>query len=416
MNRWVRLIAAVTAMVMNGNMQYAWTLFVSPMIKETGWKLSEVQWAFTLYIFLGTVAMPVCGWMIDRIGPRAFMSIAGLLCGVGWAAMGSVTSLKMLYVMYAIAGFGTAFGYGCAVSVAVKWFPDKRGLCSGICVAGYGAGATIFNPIFAYLIHQFDYRATFLYTGIASGIIMILAAQFLQNPTSEEASALPKPPVKAKVRRHTEEFNSVEMLSKYQFYVLYVAMLMIGIGGLMTTAQLGPVAKSMGIGAATLTIALSMNPLANGASRVFWGWVSDHIGREQTMFLAFTLQAIFLAGVFTVGKNSPTLFIINMALVYFTWGELYTLFPAAQADIFGAKHSASNYSFLYTTKALASVIAGGLAATLFEKTGTWTTAFYGSAVLAFCAALLAIVIRKMPFPKKLNADEPMANAAVSEAS
>ncbi len=413
MNRWVRLIAAVAAMIMNGNMQYAWTLFVTPMIKETGWKLSEVQWAFTLYIFLGTVAMPFSGWMIDRIGPRAFMSLAGLLCGVGWAAMGSVHTLRELYVMYALAGFGTAFGYGCAVSVALKWFPDKRGLASGICVAGYGAGATLFNPIFASLIHAFDYRATFLYTGVASGIIMILAAQFLQNPTGKEVAELPQPSVKARVRRHNEEFNSLEMLSKPQFYVLYIAMLMIGIGGLMTTAQLGPVAKSMGIGAATLTIALSLNPAANGTSRIFWGWVSDHIGREQTMFLAFGLQALFLAGVVTVGKTSPTLFIINMALVYFTWGELYTLFPAAQADIFGAKHAASNYSFLYTTKALASIVAGGIAAKLFERTGTWTTAFYGSAVLALCAALMAIVIRNMPFPKKPVPVEDRAGAAAS---
>ena len=130
MNRWVRLSAAVTAMVMNGNMQYAWTLFVTPMVKETGWRLSQVQWAFTLYIALGTFSMPVSGWMIDRMGPRAFMTIAGLLCGTGWAGMGQVTSLTQLYVMYAIAGFGTAFGYGCAMSVALKWFPDKRGLAS----------------------------------------------------------------------------------------------------------------------------------------------------------------------------------------------------------------------------------------------------------------------------------------------
>jgi len=191
------LSAAVTAMVMNGNMQYAWTLFVTPMVKETGWKLSQVQWAFTLYIALGTFSMPVSGWMIDRIGPRAFMSLAGLLCGIGWAGMGSATSLTQLYVLYAIAGFGTAFGYGCAMSVALKWFPDKRGLASGISAAGYGAGATIFNPIFAYLIHQFDYRATFLYTGIASGVIMIIAAQFLQNPTAAEVATLPKPSVKA---------------------------------------------------------------------------------------------------------------------------------------------------------------------------------------------------------------------------
>jgi OFA family oxalate/formate antiporter-like MFS transporter len=400
MNRWVRLSAAVTAMVMNGNMQYAWTLFVTPMVKETGWKLSQVQWAFSLYIALGTFAMPVSGWLIDRMGPRRFMCLAGLLCGFGWAGMGSATSLTQLYVLYSIAGFGTAFCYGCAMSVALKWFPDKRGLASGICAAGYGAGATIFNPICAYIIHRFDYRATFLYTGIAAGVIMIIAAQFLQNPNRAEVLALPKPPVKAKVRRHTEDFNSIEMLKTPQFYVLYIAMLMIGIGGLMTTAQLGPVAKSLGIGATALTVALSLNPLANGTSRIFWGWVSDHIGRAQTMFLAFTLQAVFLTGVVTVGKLNGTYFIICMALVYFTWGELYTLFPATQTDIFGAHNAASNYSFLYTTKAIASIVAGGIAATIFEKTGSWTIEFYGSAALAMCAALMAIVIHRMPFPHK----------------
>jgi OFA family oxalate/formate antiporter-like MFS transporter len=168
----------------------------------------------------------------------------------------------------------------------------------------------------------------------------------------------------------------------------------------MTTAQVGPVAKSLGIGAGALTVALSLNPLANGTSRVFWGWVSDHIGRAQTMVLAFALQAVFLTSVVTIGKRSGTYFIICMALVYFTWGELYTLFPAAQTDIFGAQNSASNYSFLYTTKALASIAAGGIAATIFERTGSWTIEFYGSAALAMCAALMAIVIHKMPFPKK----------------
>src|SRR5258708_12784910 len=171
------------------------------------------------------------------------------------------------------------------MSVALKWFPDKRGLASGICVAGYGAGAAIFNPIFAWLIHLFDYRATFLYSGIASGVIMIAAAQFLQNPKPAEVAALPNPPVKAKVRRHSEEFNSVEMLKTPQFYVLYIAMLMIGIGGLMTTAQVAPVAKSLGIGATALTLALSLNPLANGPSPVFCGWVSHPTGPTQTTSL-----------------------------------------------------------------------------------------------------------------------------------
>jgi OFA family oxalate/formate antiporter-like MFS transporter len=328
------------------------------------------------------------------------MCLAGVLCGFGWAGMGHATTLTQLYVLYSIAGFGTAFCYGCAMSVALKWFPDKRGLASGICAAGYGAGATVFNPICAYMIHVLDFRVTFLYTGIAAGVIMVIAAQFLQNPGRAEVAALPKPPVKAKVRRHTEEFNSAEMLKTPQFYVLYVAMLMIGIGGLMTTAQVAPVAKSLGIGATALTVALSLNPLANGTSRIFWGWVSDHMGRAQTMFLAFALQAIFLTSVVTIGKLNGTYFIVCMALVYFTWGELYTLFPSAQTDIFGAHNAASNYSFLYTTKAIASIVAGGIAAMIFEKTGSWSIEFYGSAALAMCAALMAIVIHKMPFPRK----------------
>src|SRR5260370_33890445 len=173
--------------------------------------------------------------------------------------MGEATSLTQLYVLYAIAGFGTAFGYGWVTSAALKWFPDKRGLASGICAAGYGAGAAIFNPIFAWLIHLFDYRATFLYTGIASGVIMIAAAQFLQNPKAAEVAALPQPPVKAKGRRHSAEFHSVEMLKTPQFYVLYIAMLMIGIGGLVTALQVSPGAKSLGIGATTLNVAPSLN-------------------------------------------------------------------------------------------------------------------------------------------------------------
>jgi MFS transporter, OFA family, oxalate/formate antiporter len=179
----------------------------------------------------------------------------------------------------------------------------------------------------------------------------------------------------------------------------------------MTTAQVAPVAKSLGIGATALTVALSLNPLANGTSRIFWGWVSDHIGRAQTMFVAFTLQAAALTSVVTIGRLNGTYFIICMALVYFTWGELYTLFPSAQTDIFGAQNSASNYSFLYTTKAFASILGGGLAALLFEKTGNWTIEFYISAALAMCAALMAIVIHKMPFPKKHSKPIEVASPA-----
>jgi len=408
LNRWVRLSAAVFVMILIGNLQYAWTLFVKPISAATGWKLSEVQWGFTFFIALGTWAMPLSGILIDRIGPRVFIALSGVLCGVGWGLMGYASNLTEFYVLYSIAGFGVAFVYCGAVSIALKWFPDKRGLAAGLITAGYGSGAALFNPLFAYLIAEVGYKATFLQTGIAQGVLIAIGGLLLQNPPKGAVPAAA--PAKPKVRRHNEEFTSVEMLKSPQFYVLYIMMLMIGIGGLMATAQVAPVASNFGVGATALTIALSLNPLANGGGRIFWGWVSDHMGREKTMFVAFSLQAAFLVSVATLGRLSQVWFVASMALVFFTWGELYVLFPAVLADMFGARHSATNYSILYSTKGVASIIAGGLAAQLFEKTGTWNVAFYGSAALALCAALSAIGLRMMPLPKK-HADQAAAAQA-----
>jgi OFA family oxalate/formate antiporter-like MFS transporter len=399
----------MTAMIMIGNLQYAWTLFVQPMIAGTGWKLSEVQWGFTFFIALMTWAMPLSGWLIDRLGPRLFMTIAGVLCAAGWGGLGYARSLTEFYLLYSLAGLGNSFVYCCSISVALKWFADKRGLASGLIAAGYGSGAALFIPIFSYMIRVTDYRATLLYTGIVLGILVICAGQFLQNPPPGFIAAAPA--VKPTIRRQREEFNSWEMLRTPQFYVLYGMMLMIGIGGLMATAQVAPVARNFKVGATALAIALSLNPIGNGVGRVFWGWASDHLGRERTMFVAFFLQSIFLVSVVTVGRSSDFLFVVSMALVFLTWGELYVLFPAVLTDMFGSRHAASNYSMLYSTKGLSSILAGGLAAQLFEKTGTWDYAFYGSAALALCSAVAALGLRKMPLPKK-HEQAVTANATV----
>jgi MFS transporter, OFA family, oxalate/formate antiporter len=325
--------------------------------------------------------------------------------------MGYARNLTEFYVLYSIAGFGVAFIYCGAVAIALKWFPDKRGLAAGLITAGYGMGAAVFNPIFAYMINSVGYRMTLLESGIAQGVLIMAAGLALQNPPP---GAVPKVvAAKPKVRRHSEEFNSGQMLKTPQFYVLYAMMLMIGVGGLMATAQVAPVAATYGFGATVLTIALSLNPLANGTGRIFWGWVSDHMGRERTMFLAFTLQAVFLVSVATVGRTSAVLFVVSMAMVFFTWGELYVLFPAVLTDLYGAKNSAANYSLLYSTKGIASIAAGGLAAVLFERTGTWEYAFYGSAALALCSAFVALWLRRMPLPKKHGAQETVATAEAS---
>jgi OFA family oxalate/formate antiporter-like MFS transporter len=398
MSRWVRLAAAVTAMIMIGNLQYAWTLFVQPVMSATGWKLSQVQWGFTFFIAVMTWSMPLSGWLIDRIGPRVFMSLAGVLCAVGWGSLGHARSLTQFYAFYSVAGLGNAFVYCCSIAVALKWFPDKRGLASGLIAGGYGSGAALFIPIFSYLIRATGYRTTLVYTGIGLGLMILIAGQFLQYPPPD--SGLAYAPVKPRVRRHGEEFNSWEMLRTPQFYLLYGMMLITGIGGLMSSAQVAPIARNFKIGATAVAIVLSLNPIANGCARVFWGWVSDHMGRERTMCVAFFLQALFLLSVVTVGRRGDVWFAASMALVFFTWGELYVLFPAMLADMFGARNAASNYSILYSTKGLASVMAGGIAARIFESTGTWNYVYYGAAALALVSALAASGLGRMPSPRK----------------
>jgi OFA family oxalate/formate antiporter-like MFS transporter len=283
--------------------------------------------------------------------------------------------------------------------VGLKWFADKRGLASGLIAGGYGSGAALFIPLFSYMIRAIGYQTTFLYTGVGLGVLILIAGQFLTHPPHgfiTTAQIIVKP----RVRKHGgADFNSWQMLRQPQFYVLYGMMLLAGVGGLMASAQAKPVADNFKIGATAIAIALSLNPVGNGIGRVSWGWVSDHLGREWTMFLAFFLQAIFLLGVVTVGRRGDVWFIAMMAMVFVTWGAVYALFPAVSGDMFGTRHAASNYSILYSTKGVASILAGWLAALLFEGSGSWNYVFYGSAILALLAAIGALGLRKMPSPR-----------------
>ena len=407
MNRWIRLIASVVAMAMIANLQYAWALFVKPIMGATHWKLSEVQLGFTLFIFFETWMMPLAGWFMDRLGPRIFMSVAAILCGIGWAGLGWAHTLTELYALYSLAGFGAALIYCGSTVVGLKWFPDKLGLSSGLIAAGFGSGAALFVPLIAYIIRVENYRAAFLYTGIGQAIITLCVSQILVNPKPDDPEvAGKKAGSRFKVRTGAEQFTWLEMLATPQFYVLYAMMLMMGIGGLMVTAQVGSVADTLGISKVAFTLALTINPLANGAGRIFWGWISDHFGRERTMIIAFSIQALALVSVLHLGRNSPGWFIVSLAIVIFTWGEIYSLFPAASADFFGTRNAGVNYSFLYSSKGVASIVAGWLAAELFEQTGSWTVVFYGSATLAFLAALMAAGLIAIPLPSKLKVATP----------
>jgi MFS transporter, OFA family, oxalate/formate antiporter len=387
-SRWFQLGASLLAMIMIANLQYAWTLFVAPLQKSTGWKLSDIQFAFTLFILFQTWVQPFDGWLIDRLGPRGFITAAGILCGLGWAGMGYARSLPTLYVLYCLAGTGAAFVYSGAIGSALKWFKERRGLASGIMAAGFGGGTALFIPFIQSMIRNKGYQSTFIATGILQGVVIAVVAQFLRHPPAVAASAgtAGKPAAIAEKK----QFTTMEVLRTRQFYVMYVAFVLMATGGLLVTANAGPMARSWGF---SITLAATLSPLANGASRIFWGWTSDRLGRENTMIVTFVLQALCLIAAATLGHISTAWFVATLIAVYFTWGQIYSLFPSTSGDYFGASHATSNYAVLYTAKGVASIIGAYVAARLYERSGSWSMGFYGSAAMALIAAALAYGLR-----------------------
>jgi OFA family oxalate/formate antiporter-like MFS transporter len=405
-NRWFQLCASLIAMIMIANLQYAWTLFVEPMRTENGWPLQGIQNAFALFILFQTWVQPLDGWLIDRLGPRWFISAAGVLCGVGWAGMGMVSDLTALKVLYVTAGVGAAFVYSGSIGSALKWFKDRRGLASGIMAAGFGAGTALFIPWISWMIAGRGYRDAFLWTGVLQGVVILIAAQFLRHPPAAAAPAAPKAPVAERVGRH--QFTTAEMLRAPQFYVLYTAFVLMAIGGLLVTANAGPISRSWGFPQAVLTAALTLSPLANGASRIFWGFVSDRLGRELTMIVAFVLQAVSLVLLMTLGSRSGAWFQITLVLTFFTWGEIFSLFPSISGDYFGTKHATSNYAVLYTAKGVAAIFGVSVATALYGQFNTWSAVLLGSAGLALVSATIAFGLYRVKRAQLVSAPDRAA--------
>ncbi|HET9285061.1 MAG TPA: oxalate/formate MFS antiporter [Candidatus Angelobacter sp.] len=405
--RWIQFGSAVVSMIMIANLQYAWTLFVRPLQDAHHWSLKDLGFAFTIFIFLETWITPVEGWLIDRLGPRLFLTIGGILVGLGWTGMGYAQGLTQFYFLYGMAGVGAAFIYSGSIATALKWFPDMRGTASGLITAGFGAGSAIFIPIIARILTHSTYTKAFLYTGISQGLVIVIAAQMLHNPGPDfNVSPTAKKAVSPRIRRNTQQFNSAQMLATPQFWVLYVAFVLTSVGGLMITAQASPVGRSLAIPAAVVVAALATSRLANGLGRILWGIFSDFVGREMAMVIPFLLQALSLVGVLTLGKLSGGWFIAMMIAIYFTWGSMFSLFPAIIGDYFGASNATSNYGFLYTAKGVASIGGGGIAAALFTKYHSWSIPVYWTAALTVVSAALVLVVRAMPLPGQKREQEP----------
>ena len=366
-NRWAILCFSVLTMVAVANFQYGWTLFVSPLQTQLKAEQALIQVTFTVFVLLETWLVPFEGWLVDKFGPRFLVMIGGFLAGSGWVLSGMAGTLTALYLAYAVAGLGAGIVYGTAIGSALKWFPDHRGLAAGLTAAGFGAGSAFTVAPIANMINSAGYQATFIRWGIIQGAVVIIAALFLKSPP---AGWLPKTwrskgSEEVRTRQAPVSFTPAEMASTPHFWLMYFMMTMVATGGLMATAQLAPMAKDFHVDKTPITIlgwtvlalpfALSLDRVINGICRPIWGWVSDHIGREKTMALAFGLEAVAIYALISFAHR-PVLFVIFSAFTFFGWGEIYSLFPALCGDFFGRTYATANYGFLYTAKGTASVL------------------------------------------------------------
>jgi MFS transporter, OFA family, oxalate/formate antiporter len=407
--RWGQLFFGIVCMVMIANLQYGWTLFVGPIDQKYQWGRAAIQVAFTLFVLTETWLVPIEGYLIDKFGPRIMISCSGVLVAIAWVLNSVADSLLLLYIGAAIGGIGAGVIYGGSVGNALKWFPDRRGLAAGLTAAGFGAGSALTVIPIANMIQSQGYEAAFLWFGLGQGLVVVLVALLLRAPEPGEV-AVPSAPAVQQTRR---DYSPGEVLKTPVFWVMYAMFVMVGSGGLMAVAQLAPIATDFNVGTVpvsllgvtlpALTFALTIDRVLNGICRPFFGWVSDHIGRENTMFGAFLVEGIGIYALLLFA-SSPVFFVILSGLVFFAWGEIYSLFPATCTDIYGRKFATTNYGMLYTAKGTAALLVP-LANVLTVATGSWHAVFYVSAVLNIVAAAMALLVLK-----------PMRSRAIAQAA
>lgn len=394
-NPWVQLFLGVICMACVANLQYGWTLFVNPIDAKYHWGRSAIQVAFTIFVLIETWLVPVEGYLVDKFGPKWVVLGGGILVAIAWAMNSTASSLAALYFAAAVGGVGTGCVYGTCVGNALKWFPGRRGLAAGITASGFGAGAALTIVPILHMINTSGYEQAFLFFGLLQGGIVFVVAWMLLSPPPQLLS------VKVKPNQTAHGYTPTEVLRSPVFYLMYLMFVLVAAGGLTMAASMAPIAKDFkidkvpvdlfGFTMAALAFALSLNRIFDGVGRPFFGWLSDQIGREHTMAIAFTLGAVALYILSQSGSN-PVVFVLVTALYFGVYGEIFSLFPATQGDTFGSKFAAANNGMLYTAKgagALLVPVAAGI-----SKAHGWEPVFAIAMTFNVTAAVLALFVLK----------------------
>ncbi len=412
-SRWWQVVAAVIAMMAIANLQYAWTLFTTPLTQSLSATLAAVQVAFAAFVLAETWLVPFEGALVDRFGPRAIIMAGGVFVGLGWIGSGLSHSLWGLYISYILGGIGAGAVYGACIGHALKWFPDHRGLCAGVVAGAYGIGTAATVAPIAHMIRTDGYAHTFVVWGFIQGIIVLLMGLFIVRPPQGWVPAgwteVKEAAIRARINTSAVDMNPAQMVKQGSFWVIYFMMALMAFTGLVVTAQLKPIAAFyhvdkvvVAFGMTALILAIQLDRILNGLTRPFWGWVSDHIGRENTMFIAFGLQSLTIIALLQL-IHHPIWFIVLSGLAFFSWGEIFSLFPSVTGDLFGRKYATTNYGIVYTAKGLASIFAGPVAALARQAAGSWVPVLWAMVICSAVDAILALVLLK-----------PMARRTVQE--
>jgi MFS transporter, OFA family, oxalate/formate antiporter len=413
--RWLQLVLGIVCMASVANLQYGWTLFVLPIQHQFGWSKAEIQVAFTIFILCETWLVPFEGYIVDRIGPRWMVLAGGIATFLAWFINSNATALWMLYLGGAVAGFAGGAVYGTCVGNALKWFPDKRGLCGGLTAAGFGAGAAVTIAPIRSMIETSGYQHTFLVFAIIYGVIIVIVSNFIRAPRQDEM-----PPMeKIKTRQGVEDLPPQRALRSPLFWIMYLMFFLVAAGGLMSAAQLAPIAHGRGIANSMVTIfgittpaivaALTLHSITNGVGRPLNGWISDHIGRANMMGIAFGIEALCIAAFGFFGTTAIS-FIITDALVFLFWGDIFSLFAATVGDAFGRTYVTVNYGIMYTAKGAAALLVP-LGNVLTHLTGSWHAVYTVGCLMNVIAALLGFfVLRPVINARLKNASELTATA------
>lgn len=393
---WWQLLLGIVSMLVISSPQYVWTLFTQPFMSSLGASLPDIQVTFSILIVVQTFLAPFQGFLVDAFGPRLLLSLGGAITGLSWVLAARATSLPELYATYGLlGGIGTGIVYVGVIGHMVQWFPHRRGFATGMVAAGYGVGAIFTTFPIAALLARSGHQQALARFGLIFMVVGVVAAQGLRRPAApgrEPGAAGSR--IVDRGPGTTSDVAPLRMLRTPIFWLMFVMMTMMSTAGLMVTSQMSAFTRDFGMadtivfGLPLLPLALSIDRITNGLTRPFFGWLSDRIGRENTMVIAFTLEGCAMT-MWLLTRSNPVLFVLMSGLVFFGWGEIFSLFPSTLTDTYGVAHATTNYGFLYMAQGVGSVLGGPVAAAIHDRYGSWTAVFVIIITMNFATALLA---------------------------